>query len=56
MQVTTTQLHGPSLLLVGDAGHGVTPRTGNGMNAAREDAWLLDQVDAPGCLRPLTCT
>jgi kynurenine 3-monooxygenase len=58
MQVTTTQLHGPSLLLVGDAGHGVTPRTGNGMNAALEDAWLLDQVGAwvPAAMAREYCT
>ncbi|KAL4420770.1 hypothetical protein ABPG75_010426 [Micractinium tetrahymenae] len=42
--VHASQLHGPALLLVGDAGHGVTPRTGNGMNAALEDALIIDQL------------
>ena len=49
MRVRCTQLHGPSLLLLGDTGHAVSPSTGNGMNSALEDAWLLGQV---GCLAP----
>lgn len=44
MRVRCSQLHAPSLVLVGDAAHGVTPRTGNGMNASLESAWVLDQV------------
>ncbi|KAL4425223.1 hypothetical protein ABPG75_009239 [Micractinium tetrahymenae] len=43
-RVHAPQLHGPGLLLVGDAGHGVTPRTGNGMNAAMQDAAVIDQL------------
>ena len=40
-RLTASQLHAPGLVLVGDAGHGVTPRTGNGMNAALEDSQML---------------
>ncbi|KAL4425220.1 hypothetical protein ABPG75_009236 [Micractinium tetrahymenae] len=43
-RVHAPQLHGPGLLLVGDAGHGVTARTGNGMNAALQDAAVINQL------------
>jgi kynurenine 3-monooxygenase len=46
--VSVTQLHGPALVLLGDAGHAVTPRTGHGFNAALEDAWLLARVRTVG--------
>lgn len=45
-RVSVTQLHGPALVLLGDAGHSITPRTGHGFNAALEDAWTLAQVRA----------
>ena len=51
VRVHASQLHAPGLVLLGDAGHGVTPRTGNGMNAAMEDAWVLNQV----CLCVCAC-
>lgn len=45
MRVRCSQLHAPGgLVLIGDAGHGVSPRTGNGMNSALEDAALLDRL------------
>lgn len=53
LRVRCTQLHGPSLLLLGDAGHAVSPSTGNGMNSALEDAWLMGQVRRAGV--PGTC-
>lgn len=43
-RVACTQLHGPGMVLIGDAAHGISPRIGNGMTSALEDAWLLDQV------------
>lgn len=36
-----------AVVLIGDAGHGVTPATGSGMNAALEDAWLLGHASRP---------
>ena len=44
VRVRCSSLHGPGMVLIGDAAHGVTPRTGNGMTAALEDAQLLDEV------------
>lgn len=46
VRVHCSALHGPEMVLLGDAAHGITPRTGNGMTAALEDAALLDQVVA----------
>lgn len=51
-RLTASQLHAPGLVLVGDAGHGITPRTGNGMNAALEDGQLLSQLLAQALADP----
>ena len=49
VRVRCSQLHAPGIVLVGDAGHGVTPKTGNGMNSALEDSALLSRLlDASG--------
>ena len=40
----STHLAGPGVVLIGDAGHAVTPTTGNGMNSALDDAWILSRI------------
>ena len=44
MQVHASQLHAPGVVLLGDAGHAVSPATSNGMNSALEDVLVLSQV------------
>ncbi|EFN55569.1 hypothetical protein CHLNCDRAFT_134054 [Chlorella variabilis] len=44
MQVHASQLHAPGVVLLGDAGHAVSPATSNGMNSALEDALVLSQA------------
>jgi hypothetical protein len=43
-RVSCSQLHGPHMVLVGDAAHAISPRSGNGLNSAMEDARRLDKV------------
>ena len=56
-RIRCSQLHGPAVVLLGDAGHAVTPENGQGCNAAFEDvsilANLLDQVCAALLLQHL---
>ena len=42
--VQCSRLTGPAVLLLGDAGHGVTPFLGQGCNAALESVGIFDQV------------
>ncbi|KAL4858184.1 Acylamino-acid-releasing enzyme 1 [Chlorella vulgaris] len=44
MQVHANQLHARGVVLLGDAGHAVSPATSNGMNSAMEDALVLHQA------------
>ena len=39
-----SRLTGPAVLLVGDAGHGVTPSLGQGCNAALESVGIFDKA------------
>ena len=39
-----SKLHGPSTVLLGDAGHSVTPALGQGCAAALEDCAIFAQV------------
>lgn len=39
-----SQLHGPGLILMGDAGHSMWPTLGQGVNSALEDAVVLNKV------------
>lgn len=43
-RVRCSELHGPGVILLGDAAHAVTPIGGQGCNAALEDAVVLDDV------------
>ena len=42
--ICTTQLHGQSVVLIGDAAHCVTPILGQGANAALEDTAILADI------------
>ena len=42
--VRCSQLVGPSVLLIGDAGHAVTPNLGQGCNSALEDVGVFHKV------------
>ena len=46
--VKVSQLHGPSTILVGDAGHAVTSGLGQGLNSALESVRILDNVLSQG--------
>ena len=55
-----SKLHGPSTVLLGDAGHSVTPALGQGCAAALEDCVVFAQVTfdtllASWCLPFLVC-
>lgn len=43
-RVRCSEIHGPGVVLVGDAAHAVTPIGGQGCNAALEDSLVLSQV------------
>ncbi|KAK9811322.1 hypothetical protein WJX72_001790 [[Myrmecia] bisecta] len=43
-RVKCNQLHGPSIILVGDAGHATTEKSGQGANSAIDDAHVLLRV------------
>ena len=42
--VQCSRLTGPAVVLIGDAGHGVTPSLGQGCNAALESVGIFDKV------------
>lgn len=42
--VCCSQLHGPRVVVIGDAAHAVAPSLGQGCNAALQDATILDKV------------
>ena len=43
-RVRCSQLHGPATVLLGDAGHAVTPDSGQGFNAGLEDVSIMTQL------------
>ncbi|KAL6759374.1 monooxygenase [Haematococcus lacustris] len=43
-RVKCSQLHGPGIILLGDAGHAVSPVFGQGANSALESGLVLDDV------------
>ena len=45
--VQCSRLAGPGVVLLGDAGHGVTANLGQGCNAALESVGVLDKVRSP---------
>ena len=51
--ILCSKLHGPNTVILGDAGHGVTPALGQGCNSALESAVILSEASSSILISPI---